>query len=310
MQDCVSVRSKVSRYVSAIPSECPCCHRDTETSSHLFIDCEITKRLWFALDSNIAGNIGNMNMQEWITSWFQPTGNQREVQVNLITFVGFAIWQIWNLRCNVVFNNAQVQVNNLVSQVNNDVNEWNANSMRILAGRNNTGQSRIVTPWSLPVNGFQKLNFDAAFLKDSRYMGIGLIAFNDAGIRRGAQSIHGIANDEEQAEALAALAAIKWAKAEAVQNLHLDGDCLNVVNAINGSLGSVKWTNNNVIQDCRFLLGTFASWRCNFMHKESNEVANSLARRARNSRQDKSWVSTLLVWLKSVAIDELNVELS
>lgn len=280
MQDCVSVRSKVSRYVSAIPSECPFCHRDTETSSHLFIDCEITKRLWFALDSNIAGNIGNMNMQEWITSWFQPTGNQREVQVNLITFVGFAIWQIWNLRCNVVLNNAQVQVNNLVSQVNNDVNEWNANSMRILAGRNNTGQSRIVTPWSLPVNGFQN-----------------------------SESIHGIANDEEQAEALAALAAIKWAKAEAVQNLHLEGDCLNVVNAINGSLGSVKWTNNNVIQDCRKLLEGFTNWKCTFVHTESNEVANNLAKKARNLRTSETCNSVLPLWLKSLIRDKLNVNL-
>ncbi|RZC50485.1 hypothetical protein C5167_018906 [Papaver somniferum] len=218
--------------------------------------------------------------KEWITSWFQPTGNQREVQVN-----------------------------NLVSQVNNDVNEWNANSMRILAGRNNTGQSRIVTPWSLPVNGFQKLNFDAAFLKDSRYMGIGLIAFNDAGIRRGAQSIHGIANDEEQAEALAALAAIKWAKAEAVQNLHLEGDCLNVVNAINGSLGSVKWTNNNVIQDCRKLLEGFTNWICTFVHRESNEVANNLAKKARNLRTSETCNSVLPLWLKSLIRDKLNVNL-
>ncbi|XP_026395577.1 uncharacterized protein LOC113289986 [Papaver somniferum] len=277
MHDCVSVRSKVSSYVSAIPSDCPFCHRDTETLSHLFIDYEITKRLWFALDSNIAGNIGNMNMHEWITSWFQPTGNHSENQVNLITFVGFAIWQIWNLRCNVVFNNAHVQVNNLVSQVNKDVNEWNTNSMRVLAGRNHAGQGRTVTPWSLPENGFQKLNFDAAFMKENMYMGIGLIAFNDAGNCRRAQSIHGIANDEEQAEALAALEAIKWAKAEAVQNLHLEGDCLNVVNAINGSLEFVKWTTNNVIQDCRNLLGSFTNWKCTFVHRESNEVANSLA---------------------------------
>ncbi|XP_026383742.1 uncharacterized protein LOC113279256 [Papaver somniferum] len=154
-------------------------------------------------------------------------------------------------------------------------------------------------PWKLPDSGYQKLNFDAVFVKENNYMGIGLILFNDASQCGGAQSIHGIA----QAEALATLAAIKWAKAEAVENLHLECDCLNIVKAINDSIGSVIWTNNNVIQDCRTLLGSFTSWRFTFVYRKSNEVANSLSRRARNSKLDEFWATTFPGWLKSLIRD-------
>ncbi|RZC47210.1 hypothetical protein C5167_040157 [Papaver somniferum] len=45
--------------------------------------------------------------------------------------------------------------------------------------------------------------------------------FSDAGQCGGAQLIARLAQDEEQAEALAALEAIKWAKASVVDKLHL-----------------------------------------------------------------------------------------
>ncbi|XP_026451188.1 uncharacterized protein LOC113351415 [Papaver somniferum] len=203
-----------------------------------------------------------MNLQEWIARWFTSNGNNGESNKKFVQFISFSMWQIWNLRCNVEFNSAQVQVTNLINQVHKDISDWNANSVRLLNSRNTPSNSRIVSPWSLTDFEFQKFNFDAYFIKENKHMGIGLINFNDAGICGGAQSIHGIANDEEHDEALAALAAIRWEKAEAVQKLHLEGDFLNVVSAINGSLGSVKWTNNNVIQDCGSLLDSFSSWKC------------------------------------------------
>ncbi|RZC92714.1 hypothetical protein C5167_011795 [Papaver somniferum] len=60
--------------------------------------------------------------------------------------------------------------------------------------------------------------------------------------------IPAIAQDTEKVEALAT--SIKWAVEYRVLNLHLEGDCVNVVSVINGRMGSTKCATNNIIYDC------------------------------------------------------------
>ncbi|RZC89484.1 hypothetical protein C5167_027025 [Papaver somniferum] len=48
---------------------------------------------------------------------------------------------------------------------------------------------------------------------------------------------------EEQAEAMAALEAANLARRMEITNVSLQGDNLNVVNALKGKIGSFKWTN-------------------------------------------------------------------
>lgn len=177
MNDCVSVRSKLARYVDSISNVCPLCEHEEETINHLFIDCEVTKRLWFSLDANIAGSILNVNPHEWIKSWFQINNGSGKGQEYYIKFVSFAIWHIWKLRCSVVFDNDS----NVVALVNKELNDSNVNSMRCMNNNSHPRQNRTLTPWQLPVGDFHKINFDAAFKKNNKQMSIGLMLFSDAG---------------------------------------------------------------------------------------------------------------------------------
>ncbi|XP_026411086.1 uncharacterized protein LOC113306354 [Papaver somniferum] len=240
LHDCVSMRSKISRFVADISSECPFCKQEVETANHLFINCDVTKRIWFSLDANIAGSISNVILQGWIASWFHTSNVSKEEKEKYTQFVSFAIWHIWKLRCSVIFDNGSIQVSQLVAQVNKDIVEWNENSLKYNIARIAANQTKNIIPWKMPDIGFNKINFDAAYLKKNNYMGIGLILFSDAGKFVGAQSFSGIAQDEEQAEALAGLAAIKWARDSAVEKLHLEGDRQSVVIAINGDFSSIR----------------------------------------------------------------------
>ncbi|XP_026417342.1 uncharacterized protein LOC113312820 [Papaver somniferum] len=201
-------------------------------------DC-VTVRRKLARHVNSISKIVNANLQEWIESWFQSRNDSEVEQEKFLKFASFAIWHIWKLRCSVVFDNASVQISQLVAIMTKELNEWNLNSMKSRSGRIGPRQNRTMIPWQLPENEFHKINFDASFLKVNKHMGIGLMLFSDAGHCGGAQSISGIAQEEEHAEALAALEAIKRAKASVVDKLHLEGDCINVVNAINGRVGTV-----------------------------------------------------------------------
>ncbi|XP_026396005.1 uncharacterized protein LOC113290639 [Papaver somniferum] len=88
---------------------------DIKTANHLFVECEVTKRLWFALDANIAGSIATTNLQDWITSWFQTTNASGTNHEKYVQFASFAIWQMWKLRCSVVFDNGTVHAVKLVA---------------------------------------------------------------------------------------------------------------------------------------------------------------------------------------------------
>lgn len=89
--------------------------------------------------------------------------------------------------------------------------------------------------------------------------------------------------DEKHAEAVEVLEALTWAKGKNIENLVLEGDSLNVVNAINGVVGKINWTINSVVQDCTSILRTFSSWSCCYVKREANQVVDSLAKKSRTN---------------------------
>ncbi|RZC89979.1 hypothetical protein C5167_029045 [Papaver somniferum] len=105
--------------------------------------------------------------------------------------------------------------------------DWNEHLSKQRTGHMNVTTSRETVSWTPPCFDFTKINFDAGFSKEDNTMGSGLIHINGAGTFLGACCIPRVADDEEQAEAKAALEAIKLEKSEDIQRLHLEGDCLN-----------------------------------------------------------------------------------
>ncbi|XP_026395787.1 uncharacterized protein LOC113290395 [Papaver somniferum] len=112
--------------------------------------------------------------------------------------------------------------------------------------------------WLAPVDFAIKINFDVSFINKILPVGVGLIARNSAGTFILAKGNSSTAVDEEQGEAIAALEALKWAKKRNITELHLEGDNINVVDAINEITGRINWTINSIIQECLVLLNYFS----------------------------------------------------
>ncbi|XP_026434352.1 uncharacterized protein LOC113331933 [Papaver somniferum] len=141
--------------------------------------------------------------------------------------------------------------------------------------------------WTVPSHNVVKVNFDVSFISKDLPMGMGLIARNSAGAFLGAKGTTDTTIDEEQGEAIAALEAIKWADRRNISDLHLEGDNKNVVDAINGRTGGIKWTTNNVILECLNLLRVFNNWKCSHVKREANSVADDIAKYARINKNTK-----------------------
>lgn len=94
----------------------------------------------------------------------------------------------------------KTQVDDLVSRIKKDIVDWTEH-------RRNINQSNLAVteiPWTLPQSGFCRSNFDASFYKFSKRVGAALIGIDDACGFQGAWCIPSAAENEEQAEALAA----------------------------------------------------------------------------------------------------------
>ncbi|XP_026435258.1 uncharacterized protein LOC113332987 isoform X3 [Papaver somniferum] len=202
-----------------------------------------------------AGISGRSSLKDWISSWSTSINVQDDFKI----VAGYTLWNIWKARCSPVFENTRFQVEGIVRMVNKDISEWNEHLRKNTSGDLHACRVREPSRWNPLHCDFIKINFDAAFQKENKTMGSGLILIDDAGIFYGAWCILGVAENEEHAEAIASWEAIKWAKRNNSQKLHMEGDCLNVVLAINSNLGSVRWTNNPIIMDCKEMLGSFSS---------------------------------------------------
>ncbi|XP_026459211.1 uncharacterized protein LOC113359854 [Papaver somniferum] len=139
----------------------------------------------------------------------------------------------------------------------------------------------VINFWQAPADQYLKLNFDASFISQDQPFGFGLILHNNAGTFCGATGGKGQEVDEEQVEDVTALEAMKWAKEKNIKFLELEGDCLNVINAINGNLGSIKWTTNGVVQECILILKNYPNWSCTQVKRDANSVAACLAKHSR-----------------------------
>ncbi|XP_026445024.1 uncharacterized protein LOC113345461 [Papaver somniferum] len=137
----------------------------------------------------------------------------------MVEIAAFILWQIWKLRCDFVFDNAQVNVQIVVNLSNQNRHDWITSNSNQLNRVHHGTRARVHVPWKSPPESFTKINFDASFSKDTKLMRTGLIVVDDAEEWKAAGCIPAVAQDAEKAKAQDALEGIKWVVANQVINL-------------------------------------------------------------------------------------------
>ncbi|XP_026410490.1 uncharacterized protein LOC113305690 [Papaver somniferum] len=123
-----------------------------------------------------------------------------------------------------------------------------------------------------------KINCDVAFDDLTKSVGIGLIGRSFTGSADGARCCRTKALDPEQAEAKALLEAALMARQKGYRYVHIEGDCLNVISALNDRSKAITWTTRNLITDYGNVLNSFDSWKCTHVLRDVNHVAHKLAK--------------------------------
>ncbi|XP_026384911.1 uncharacterized protein LOC113280510 [Papaver somniferum] len=150
-----------------------------------------------------------------------------------------------------------------------------------------------------------KINFDAAFTKETGNYGYGLICRDISGNCNGLRGGAGKALDPEQAEAKALLRAVLWAKEQGKLSIHLEGDCNNMINVLNGNFSAIKWISANLIFDALVILRDFDFWQCSHVKRDANDLAYKIAKQAMSGVFYVS-LSNMPVWIKTLIRKDKN----
>ena len=107
--------------------------------------------------------------------------------------------------------------------------------------------------WKLPDSGFFKVNFDGALFLDQRCAGLGVVVRDSDGLIIAALSQRGrLLGSVDVVEALAIWRAICFAKELGLHHLVIEGDSLQVIQAITDSR-LVQTLYGHIIDEIRFL---------------------------------------------------------
>ena len=144
--------------------------------------------------------------------------------------------------------------------------------------------------WRPPDGSMYKLNFDAAVFIDSSTSGVGVMTRNASGQVMAAMSSRGHAvMDSEEVEVLACRRALEFAIEAGFSDLIVEGDNSNVMRSIVST--QADWSQlGNLYEDIRCLAGRLRLAEFRAIRRAANRVAHSLARFARNLREEVVWL--------------------
>jgi ribonuclease HI len=121
-------------------------------------------------------------------------------------------------------------------------------------------------------------------------VGVGVVVRDDQGKVILAQGKSILAMyDPATGEAVAALVAVELYRDLDVFDVILEGDSLEVVNAINEDRSSRR-KYGHILDDIKMVLSSLRSWEVMHVKREANMVAHNLAKEASKLQTDRTWI--------------------
>ncbi|XP_026383733.1 uncharacterized protein LOC113279247 [Papaver somniferum] len=152
-----------------------------------------------------------------------------------------------------------------------------------MIGRNDA--SRDNNRWCPPPRGKLKINIDASILPNHNIVGIALIIRDFTGRMVEAWTLVERARDVAQA--------LQWIVQLQIQQVIVEGDNKEVMESVKGPQITTRCEDANIIRDCQHLVKCLGNVQVCFRNRKCNQVADLLAKFARNNNCTRKWISEL-----------------
>ena len=166
------VRGTLIRRGCQLDPTCPLCANDIESSEHLFQDCPQTRQIWELAHHHhwIPYPTSTSASNAWLPSFliFLTTYDKKALQ-----HIAFLLWSIWQMRNEVIFQQAIAHPYKCLIRAKNLCAEWRIRTcMSVdisIQGSSSTPSFKHIQliRWQPPQPGLFKLNFDGSLQGNS-----------------------------------------------------------------------------------------------------------------------------------------------
>lgn len=270
MQNALPVGENLKHRGIAIEAQCPHCGKD-ETVEYLFFTCDFASQVWHLVPFKsplLAEQITCLKTGIELAKrmiCLPPTG------LGEVSFFPWIFWSIWTTRNQIIFRDKHLEPIDTFHQAITQAKEWQSaqlskpNPRLPLAAK-----TRIQSGF-----GTMRCNTDAAWKDDKA--GCGWVFSNPMGevIQLGSKAAKFV-RSPLMAEAVAVLFAVQKALELGLTNLLIASDSAILIKAINSELRPMEL--HGILYDILELSLNFSSISFNFVPREANRVADSLAK--------------------------------
>ncbi|XP_012835792.1 PREDICTED: uncharacterized protein LOC105956483 [Erythranthe guttata] len=246
---------------------CALCGTTTETTTHALIGCRGLPDVWQSHPFHLDPTIEPISFRSWVD------GLRKKLSRELFCLAMVICWKAWDSRNREAHGEA--------GQRGSELRSWSEDYLHIFRAacfeQTITKNPATQVKWTPPPSGIVKINFDAAIPPGQAYYRISMVARNSEGttiwwrvstIPGNVQAVEG--------EAHAALAAIQTARSKGWQTIIIEGDCRQLIMALNEDESSLC-SFGAFSDDIRSLALSFVSCQFLFVPRICNKLAHGLA---------------------------------
>ncbi|XP_030478363.2 uncharacterized protein LOC115695438 [Cannabis sativa] len=256
-----------TKHVDVSPM-CPVCHDEEESILHALVTCRVIKNYWNRAGITTVVRVGQ-SFFDWCVVVFH------KASTDLMCIIAATCWAIWGAKNDLVWKGNEVKEDNIVVFANRYLEQWrSAQSSKVESSWPFLRAEDVPKHWTVPCGNTIKVNVDATLFNNIESYGLGMVTCDASGLLiQGRTKLLSGMVELIVAEAIGVREVLSWIKDSGWSNVHVETDCLSVVQAIQGSLSMISLF-GLVIQDCKNLLASLYNVYISFVKRSANVVVH------------------------------------
>ena len=283
-KDALPVKKNLLHRRISQDGQCEICKAGDEDCLHALFFCPEVQAMWIADPQ-----------WKWLTKMCGST--MKDIFKRVFSekkdaeLLAFTAWAIWNRRNQLRFNEVSCPLNQILSLSKDRKLEFQCIHPVTI-----TPQHRNHTRWKPPEQGVYKVNYDGAMFNQQNRAGLDVVIRNIEGAIMASMSQQiPLPTTVAQVKALAARRAAAFALEVGINKAILEDDSETIVKELMESTPSLA-LHGHLLQDVKSLQNSFNFLSFTHVHRQGNNVAHTLARRAIKQ-------PNLTVWMEDVPPD-------
>jgi ribonuclease HI len=277
LRGCLPVRSRLVDKGVRCDNKCPQCASYAENEWHCFFGCTAAQEVWRETIMWQQIDAATMNAIGLVPMLFKML---EELNSDDLSHIVMILWTLWWRRNQKCWQEKFPSVYEVIRRASDTLNDWaKAQQQRKTSSSSNTVMSTYT--WLKPPAGALKCNIDTACYKDQNIYCVAACIRDAQGrfVRAYVKRFEGCPEIAE-AEAMGVCEALQWMHNSHMSNIHVETDCLQVVQAIKtNSRDCTEF--GNIISMCRSLINMNQNCQVSYVRRQANRAAHDLAQATR-----------------------------